>query len=111
MKFPLYKKSRFAPADKLHSILKAKAAATIAGQQVKMDQIHHVIKRSAGSPYLGNRGGRGLAVSIIFTALATFFVSIRIYTRKTIMKRMEPNDWMILVALVIIFPPYLTATR
>ncbi|ODM19943.1 hypothetical protein SI65_04929 [Aspergillus cristatus] len=51
-------------------------------------------------PYMTQRGAQGMAVSIIFTGLATSFVLARLYTRIWIMKRMEANDWMILVALV-----------
>jgi len=51
-------------------------------------------------PYMTQRGAQGMAVSIIFTSLATSFVLARLYTRIWIMKRMEANDWMILVALV-----------
>lgn len=41
-----------------------------------------------------------MAVSIIFTSLATFFVLARLYTRVWLMKRLEANDWVILAALV-----------
>ena len=41
-----------------------------------------------------------MAVSIIFTSLATSFVIARLYTRIKLMKRMEANDWMIVIALV-----------
>lgn len=51
-------------------------------------------------PYLTKRGAQGMAVSIIFTGLATGFVFARLYTRIWLMKRTEANDWMILTALV-----------
>lgn len=51
-------------------------------------------------PYLTKRGAQGMAVSIIFTGLATGFVFARLYTRIWLMKRIEANDWMILTALV-----------
>ena len=41
-----------------------------------------------------------MAVSIIFTSLATSFVIARLYTRIKLMKRMEANDWMVVIALV-----------
>lgn len=41
-----------------------------------------------------------MAVSIIFTCLSTSFVIARLYTRIKLMKRMEANDWMIVIALV-----------
>lgn len=41
-----------------------------------------------------------MAVSIIFTCLATSFVIARLYTRVKLMKRMEANDWMVVIALV-----------
>ena len=50
--------------------------------------------------YLSHRGAQALAVSIIFTCLATSFVAARLYTRIKLMKRMEANDWMIVTALV-----------
>ncbi|KAE8351747.1 integral membrane protein [Aspergillus coremiiformis] len=51
--------------------------------------------------YLSNGGKSGMAVSISFTVLATIFVLARVYTRAGIMKRMEPNDYMVLIALVL----------
>lgn len=51
-------------------------------------------------PYMTHRGAQAMAVSIIFTGLATSFVLARLYTRIWIMKRIEANDWMVLVALV-----------
>lgn len=51
-------------------------------------------------PYLTKRGAQGMAVSIVFTGLATCFVLARLYTRIWLMKRIEANDWMILTALV-----------
>lgn len=41
-----------------------------------------------------------MAVSIVFTILAMLFVIARLYTRIWLMKRVEANDWLILVALV-----------
>lgn len=55
---------------------------------------------TASHPYMTHRGTQAMAVSIIFTGLATSFVIARLYTRIWIMKRIEANDWMILVALV-----------
>ncbi|KAL4788453.1 hypothetical protein BJX76DRAFT_365745 [Aspergillus varians] len=55
------------------------------------------------STYLSPRGARGLGISIVFTSLATFFVLARVYTRTKLIKRMEANDWMIVVALVLSF--------
>lgn len=50
--------------------------------------------------YLSNRGAQGMAISIVFTTLATFFVLARFYTRIWLIKRVEANDWMIMIALV-----------
>ena len=50
--------------------------------------------------YLSHRGAQAMAVSIIFTCLSTSFVIARLYTRIKLMKRMEANDWMIVIALV-----------
>lgn len=41
-----------------------------------------------------------MVVSIVFTILAMLFVIARLYTRIWLMKRVEANDWLILVALV-----------
>lgn len=49
---------------------------------------------------LGPRGAVSLVVSVCLTALATCFVVARIYTRKYIVGHVEPNDWMIIIALV-----------
>lgn len=59
-----------------------------------------VSRRNDGDTYLSPRGAQGLAVSVIFTALATCFVSARLYTRIRLMRRMESNDWMVVIALV-----------
>lgn len=65
-----------------------------------MSDFHILESRSASQPYLTDRGARGMAVSIVFTILAMFFVIARLYTRIWLMKRAEANDWLILVALV-----------
>ncbi|KAJ6110336.1 Integral membrane protein [Penicillium sp. IBT 16267x] len=59
-----------------------------------------LFKRDDGDIYLSPRGTQGLTCSVAFTALATTFVGLRLYTRTRIMRRMESNDWMILIALV-----------
>lgn len=41
-----------------------------------------------------------MTISIVFTTLATFFVLARFYTRIWLIKRVEANDWMIMIALV-----------
>ncbi|KAJ5759854.1 hypothetical protein N7520_007010 [Penicillium odoratum] len=58
------------------------------------------LKREDGNIYLSSRGAQGLTCSVVFTALATSFVGLRLYTRVKLMRRMESNDWMIVVALV-----------
>lgn len=50
--------------------------------------------------YLSPRGTQSLVVSIVFTSLATVFVLARVYTRTKLIKRMEANDWMVVIALV-----------
>lgn len=57
-------------------------------------------KRDYGDIYLSPRGVQGLTCSVVFTALATTFVGLRLYTRTRIMRSMEANDWMVVVALV-----------
>jgi hypothetical protein len=46
------------------------------------------------------RGHEALAVSTVFTSLATILVAIRIYTRMFMVKQMGADDYAILVALV-----------
>lgn len=65
-----------------------------------MSDFHILRSRSASQPYLTDQGARGMAVSIVFTILAMVFVIARLYTRIWLMKRIEANDWLILVALV-----------
>lgn len=47
-----------------------------------------------------SRGRGALAVSTVFTCLATALVLIRIYTRTVMVKQMGADDYAILVALV-----------
>ncbi|EAU31185.1 predicted protein [Aspergillus terreus NIH2624] len=64
------------------------------------DVLHILLPREeTGQSYFSHGGKRGLSISVVFTSLATIFVTARIYTRTRLMKRMEPNDWMILIAL------------
>lgn len=57
-------------------------------------------KRDYGAVYLSARGSQGLAVSVIFTTLACGFVGLRLFTRVKILRKMEANDWMVVIALV-----------
>lgn len=67
----------------------------------KMASTHTALQpRDNGASYLSERGSQGIAISVSFTVLATCSVAARLYTRVGIMKHMEPNDWMILIALV-----------
>lgn len=59
-----------------------------------------VFKRDYGNPYLSSRGAQAMAVSVVFTALATSFVGARMYTRIKLMRRFEANDWVVIAALV-----------
>lgn len=47
-----------------------------------------------------SRGRDALAVSTVFTSLATALVAIRIYTRAFMVKQMGADDYTLLVALV-----------
>jgi hypothetical protein len=47
-----------------------------------------------------SRGRSALAVSIVFTSLATALVLVRIYTRAVLVKQMGADDYAILIALV-----------
>ncbi|KAB8234665.1 hypothetical protein ETB97_004109 [Aspergillus alliaceus] len=66
--------------------------------------IQHIVHpRGDDKSYLSSGGKSGMAVSISFTSLATIFVLARVYTRAGIMKRMESNDYMVLIALTFSF--------
>ncbi|KAI9372901.1 hypothetical protein BJX61DRAFT_542266 [Aspergillus egyptiacus] len=45
------------------------------------------------------RGRQALAVSAVFTCLATFLTAVRIYTRAFMVKQMGLDDWTIIVSL------------
>jgi hypothetical protein len=47
-----------------------------------------------------SRGRQALAVSGVFTCLATFLAAVRIYTRAYMVKQLGADDWTILVSLV-----------
>lgn len=47
-----------------------------------------------------SRGRSALAVSAVFTSLATLLVIIRIYTRAILVKQMGSDDYAILISLV-----------
>ncbi|KAL4951531.1 hypothetical protein BDW69DRAFT_201403 [Aspergillus filifer] len=51
--------------------------------------------------YLSPRGTLRLVISIVLTSLATLFVTARVYTRTKLIKRIEANDWMIIIALML----------
>ncbi|KAJ5906745.1 uncharacterized protein N7473_003661 [Penicillium subrubescens] len=59
-----------------------------------------IFKREDGNPYLSPRGMQGLVVSVVFTSLAASFVGIRLYTRLKFLRRLEANDWMVVIALI-----------
>ena len=61
---------------------------------------HLVHPRGDDKSFLSSGGKSGMAISIAFTSLATIFVFARVYTRAGIMKRMESNDYMVMIALV-----------
>ncbi|KAL4870206.1 hypothetical protein BDV12DRAFT_166386 [Aspergillus spectabilis] len=60
-------------------------------------------REEQGTTYLSPRGTQSLVISIIFTSLATILVLARVYTRTKLIKRMEANDWMIVIALILSF--------
>ncbi|EIT83338.1 integral membrane protein [Aspergillus flavus] len=60
---------------------------------------HIMHPRGDDRSYLSSGGKSGMAISIAFTSLATIFVFARVYTRAGIMKRMESNDYMVMLAL------------
>lgn len=46
------------------------------------------------------RGLSALAVSAVFTSLATLLVCVRVYTRAILVKQMGADDYAILISLV-----------
>lgn len=59
-----------------------------------------IFRRDNDGIFMSARGAQGLIVSVVFTALATCFVGMRMYTRIKLMNRVEANDWMVIIALV-----------
>ena len=59
-----------------------------------------ILRRDNDDIYMSSRGAHGLVVSVVFTALATCFVAMRMFTRIKLMRRVEANDWMVIIALV-----------
>ncbi|KAL1867036.1 hypothetical protein Plec18167_008827 [Paecilomyces lecythidis] len=59
-----------------------------------------LLPRETTRTIVSARGARALACSLIFTSLATCVVAARIYTRRKIMRKIEPNDWMVMIALL-----------
>lgn len=78
------------------SILGPQGLSTMNGLQLR----DAIFKREYGNPYLSPRGMQGLVVSVVFTSLAASFVGIRLYTRLKFLRRLEANDWMVVIALV-----------
>lgn len=46
-----------------------------------------------------SRGHQALAISIVFTTIATFITAVRIFTRAFLVKQMGADDYVILVSL------------
>ncbi|CAP98684.1 Pc22g13960 [Penicillium rubens Wisconsin 54-1255] len=59
-----------------------------------------IFRRDNDGILLSSGGQEGLIISVVFTALATCFVAMRMYTRMKLMNRVEANDWMVIIALV-----------
>lgn len=59
-----------------------------------------IFQRGDDGTYMSSRGAQAMTVSVVFTSLATCFVAMRMYTRIKIMRRVEANDWMVVIALV-----------
>ncbi|KAL4903494.1 hypothetical protein BDW74DRAFT_168999 [Aspergillus multicolor] len=60
-------------------------------------------REEQATSYLSSRGRQGLEISVAFTSLAALFVLARVYTRTRLIKRVEANDWMIVIALILSF--------
>ncbi|KAJ5775559.1 uncharacterized protein N7511_000570 [Penicillium nucicola] len=59
-----------------------------------------ILQRDHTDILMSSRGVQGLTVSVVFTGLATWFVAVRMYTRIKLMRKVESNDWMVIIALV-----------
>ncbi|KGO65322.1 hypothetical protein PITC_015900 [Penicillium italicum] len=59
-----------------------------------------IFRRDNDGILMSSQGSVGLITSVVFTSLATFFVVMRMYTRIKLIKRVEANDWMVIIALV-----------
>ncbi|RDW93166.1 uncharacterized protein DSM5745_00488 [Aspergillus mulundensis] len=60
-------------------------------------------REEQATSYLSSRGTQGLVISVVFTSLGAFLVLARVYTRTKLIKRMEANDWMIVIAMILSF--------
>jgi len=47
-----------------------------------------------------SRGVQSSAITIAFTAVAAFFLAIRLWTRVIIVRNVGPEDWIILAAFI-----------
>lgn len=72
------------------------------GFPVVLSRPHHSLYRphATMTTLSTSRGRSALAVSTVFTSLATALVLVRIYTRVVLVKQMGSDDYTILVALV-----------
>ncbi|KAF7716694.1 Uncharacterized protein PECH_008618 [Penicillium ucsense] len=58
------------------------------------------LMQANGNPYVSSRGMQGLVLSVVFTSLSASFVAVRLYTRLKFLRRLEANDWMVVLALI-----------
>jgi hypothetical protein len=68
-----------------------------------MNSLHSrdgIFKRDDHGILMSSRGEQAMVISVVFTGLATCFVAMRMFTRVRIMRRVEANDWMVIIALV-----------
>ncbi|KAJ5836416.1 hypothetical protein N7447_002442 [Penicillium robsamsonii] len=68
-----------------------------------MNSLHSrdgIFRRDNDGILMSSRGEQAMVISVVFTTLATCFVAMRMYTRVRLMRRVEANDWMVIIALV-----------
>ncbi|KAJ5199292.1 hypothetical protein N7472_004496 [Penicillium cf. griseofulvum] len=68
-----------------------------------MNSLHSrdgIFKRDNDGILMSPRGEQAMVISVVFTGLATCFVAMRMFTRVKLMRRVEANDWMVIIALV-----------
>ena len=59
----------------------------------------------------GSKGGQAIIASAVFTALAAFVVTLKLFTRVSILRVAGMDDWLILIAMVYLLPQLLVLIK